>query len=459
MASVDKKLLKRLTLLYVEDDESVRNELSRLLSNFFNKIYTAKDGSDALTIYEQKNSEIDIIIADINMPNINGIEMLEKIRETNKSIPVIFTTAYSDTKFLVDAIKLKVFEYIIKPIDIRFLINALGELATILYHEFLLKQQNKELKKYRDIIYDNNIVIRTNKNMKISYVNELFCEVTGFDKKDLIGKDLNFLKHKDVDDEIYKRVYDSVYNNRQWNGLLKNITKDENYYIAFSSVISTFNETGDFTGALIIQKDETKEALKRRDVQTSLIKEKSEIFKRSKATTTELEQKINLLEEQINELNLNLEKEKNDKLKFVTSAEIYSKENRKLRTELALYKNDLQTLKESMSSKQKLIKENSDLKVEVKRLNSKIEKINEEHIKALKQQKVNLEVKIDDLEKELNKSKEKFEDLENAEAIAQKLEYWKEKAKSEAKRAENLEREIISHGDKHIMLRVFGSGK
>lgn len=54
MASVDKKLFKRLTLLYVEDDESVRNELSNLLSNFFKKIYTAKDGQDALLIYEKR---------------------------------------------------------------------------------------------------------------------------------------------------------------------------------------------------------------------------------------------------------------------------------------------------------------------------------------------------------------------------------------------------------------------
>ncbi|TLP41005.1 PAS domain-containing protein [Arcobacter arenosus] len=456
MASVDKKLLKRLTVLYVEDDDNVRNELTKLLSSFFNKIYTACDGKEGLSLYSEKKDEIDIIIADINMPKLTGIEMLEEIRTMNKSIPVIFTTAYSDTKFLVDSIKLKVFEYIIKPIDIRLLMTVLGELATILYHEFLLKQQNKELKKYKDIIYNNNIVIRTNKNLKISFVNDLFIEITGFDKKELIGKDLLFLKHKDLDEEVYKKIYNCVYNNKQWNGILKNITKDGNYYIANSSVITTLDDTGVMTGCLMIQKDETKEALKRREVQTSLIRDKSEIFKKSKETTASLEQKINILEEEIKILETKIENEEIEKNKYISTSEIYSKENRKLRTEVALYKKDLEESKNFYKDKQKYVKEISDLKVEVKRLSTKLETIEEDHQKYLKQLRLNYEVKIDDLEKELRRTTDKYDDLENAEAISQKLTYWKEKAKSEAKRAEKLERDILTHGDKTILSKLFG---
>lgn len=456
MASVDKKLFKRLTLLYVEDDTNVRDELSKLLSNFFKKIYTASDGKEGLELYSKKSSEIDIIVADINMPKLTGIEMLEGIRKSNKSIPVIFTTAYSDTKFLIDSIKFKVFEYIIKPIDIRLLMTVLGELATILYHEFLLKQQNKELKKYKDIIYNNNIVIRTNKNMKITFVNDLFCEITGYDKKELNGEDLTFLKYKDVDEEVYKKILNAVFHNKQWNGVLKNRTKDGNYYIAYSSIITTLNDTGELTGCLVIQKDETKEALKRREVQNSLIKDKSEIFIRSRETTTELEQKINLLSEEIEIVNSKIEKESYEKHKFMSTAELYSKENRSLRAELASHKKELADSKDKSLDKQKLMKDNTDLKIEIKKLVSKIDNIEEKNKKEKKQIEVNYEVKIDDLEKELNQLKEKYEDLENPEAIAQKIAYWKEKAKIEAKRAEELERDIIAHGDKTILSKLFG---
>ncbi len=132
MATVDKKLLKRLKVLYVEDDENVRNELSSLLSNFFENVYTADDGKAGFELYKEKQNDIDVIIADINMPNLTGIEMLEKIRVFDKDVPVIFATAYSDNEFLSGAIKLKVFEYIIKPIDIRKLMTVLAELATII---------------------------------------------------------------------------------------------------------------------------------------------------------------------------------------------------------------------------------------------------------------------------------------------------------------------------------------
>ena len=457
MASVDKKILKRLKILYVEDDDSVRNELSSLLSNFFESVYTAVDGKDGLSIYNQKHNEIDIIIADINMPNLTGIEMLEEIRKFDKDIPVIFTTAYSDNKFLSDAIKLKVFEYIVKPIDIRNLVTVLGDLGTILYHDFLLNQQNKELKKYKDIIYNNNIVIRTNKNLKISFVNDLFCQITDFDKKELIGKELVAIKHEDVDEDIYKKIYNNVYNNKQWNGQLKNITKDGSYYIADTSIITTLNDTGDITGCLVIQKDETKEVLKRREVQTSLIKDKSEIFKKSKESLVELEKKINALEEQISFLNTILEGERLEKNKFINTSERYAKENRNLRRDLNLYKKDIDAFNDKNQGKIKLSKDNADLKVEARKLNSKIDNIREEHEKEIKQLKITYEIKIDDLEKEIRKSNDKFDSVENSEALIQKLEYWKEKAKAEAKRAERLEKDIINLGDKNLMTKLFGN--
>ncbi len=456
MGNVDKKLLKRLKLLYVEDDTSVRNELTSLLSSFFDNVYTAQNGQEGLDIYIQKQEDIDIIIADINMPRLSGIEMLEKIRVFDKDIPVIFTTAYSDIEFLIDAIKLKVFEYIIKPIDIRQLMKSLAELSTIIYHDFLLKQQNKELKKYKDIIYDNNIVLRTNKNMKITFVNDLFCEITGFDKKDLIGQELYTIRHKDSDSSIYKKIYASVNSNKLWKGQLKNLTKDGNYYIADTTIITTLNDAAEVTGSLVIQKDETKEALKRRDTQSSLIKDKSEIFKKSKESSAELLYIINSLKDNILQLKKELKLSKQDIDKYIYTAEKFTLENKKLKVELNQYKKNANIVEEKNNNNIKLSKENVDLKVHLKRLNVKLETIQEEHEKQIVQIKVNHEIEIDDLEQELNSLKEKLDGINDAEGVSQKLAYWKEKAKSEAKKLEKIEREVINYGDKNIMKRLFG---
>jgi len=457
MATIDKNLLKRLKVLYVEDDTNVRNELSSLLSNFFENVYTAKDGKEGLEIYKQKQDDIDVIIADINMPNLTGIEMLEKIRLFDKNIPVLFTTAYSDTNFLIDAIKLKVFEYIIKPIDIRNLMKILGELATIIYQDFLLNQQNKELTKYKDIIYNNNVVIRTNRDMKISFVNDLFCEITGFDKKELIGQELDYLKHKDTDLAIYKKIHSSMLKNEQWVGQLKCITKDGNYYISETSVISTLDEAGEITGCLVIQKDETDKFIKNREVRSSLMKDKSEIFIKSKENSAEFQNNINSLKDEIEQLKIELQNAKQEKDKYIYIVEKYSSDNKRIKSELRQHKNNLNEVEYTSGSALRLSKENNEMKIELKKINSKLENEKEEHDKKYKQLKVNYEVQIDDLEQELIELHEKLDGIENAEAVSQKLNYWKEKAKSEAKKIEKIEKQIIQHGDKVIMAKLFGN--
>jgi len=455
VATIDKKLFKRLKVLYVEDDSSVRNELSSLLSNFFSNVYTASNGEEGLELYISKQKDIDIIIADINMPKMTGIEMLEEIRKFDKNIPAIFTTAYSDTEFLIDAIKLKVFEYCIKPIDIRLLINTLGELANILYQDFLLKQQNRKLNKYKDIIYSNNIVIRTNKNMKISFVNNLFCEITGFEKKDLIGKDLSSLKHKDINPDIYKNIYNSILSNKQWNGQLKNITKDGNYYIAETSAISTLSDTGEVTGCLIIQKDETEKSIKNREVRTSLIKDKGQILIKSKENSAEFQVNINNLRDEIEVLKNKLNETRVEKDRYLYSIEKYTNENKKLKLELKQYKDNSSYLEQKNAQNKMLLKENIDMKNELKKLNSKFENIKEEHKKECKQIKINYEVQIDDFEQELSTLNEKLSEIGNVESISQKLNYWKEKAKNEAQKLEKLERDVIQLGDKTIMAKLF----
>lgn len=454
--TIDKKLLKNLNLLYVEDDETVRADLTSLLSKFFGTVYSAKNGEEGLLLYKKNQKDIDVIIADINMPVMTGIDMLKKVREFDKEVPAIFATAYSDKEFLSDAIKLKVFEYMIKPLDIRNLMVCLNEIAKNRYNDFLIKQQNKELKKYKDIIYNNDIVIKTDKEMKITFVNELFCKITGFDEKELLGQELSSLKHKDTDKNLYKKIYSGVLANKAWNGELKSITKEGSFYYALTTVVSTLDDSGEITGSLVIQKDETQKELRRKEIQSSLIKDKSEIFKKSKKSSSELSQMINTLNQEIEDLTNKLTSEKQEKNSYIYTLERYSTENKKLLSELSSFRK-VEGNSHSVSKKLiKLTKENADFKVEVNRLNGKIELLNDEHKKELKQQKVNFEVEIDDLGKVLNETKEKLENVGDVEAISQKLAYWKEKAKKEAKRSEKMEHEIIAFGNENLMAKAFG---
>jgi YesN/AraC family two-component response regulator len=121
---LDLNSLKNIELLYVEDEADVMNQTKLILDDFVKTVHTAKDGEEGLK--KALELPIDIIIVDINMPKMNGIEMLKALKnEHEKNIPSIITTAHTDTEYLIDAINLKVDGYIIKPINIKDLINTI----------------------------------------------------------------------------------------------------------------------------------------------------------------------------------------------------------------------------------------------------------------------------------------------------------------------------------------------
>ncbi len=447
---IDKNLLNKFTLLYVEDDDVIRVELSQLLMGFFSNVLVAKNGKDGLRTYLENQDNIDLILTDINMPVYNGLDMIKKIREFDKKIPVIFATAHSDNEFLIEAIKLKAQEYIVKPIDIRHLLSLMNEIATTLYHDFLLEQQQKELIKYKEIIDLNNIVIKTDINLKITYVNELFCEISGFDSEELIGKELKDLKYSDMASDIYTNLYLNILNNKSWEGKLKNIKKDGGFFNTDAYVMPTLDETGEMNGAISIQKNITEELNKKREIQIALMREKSGILSRSKEENLEQTQIINDLKYKLERSQIDLEQSLKNVNKFMYSNEKYQIEIKNLKTELALFKKNSNT-----NTAFKLSKESSDLRLENKKLKEKLTEVELNHEKIVLQQKVNYEIKITELQEKISKLEEKVDNMKSDEVLLQKLEYWKEKANKETARIENLEKQIIAHGDANFMSKIF----
>lgn len=449
--NIDKNVLKRFSLLYVEDDDIIRVELSQLLASFFSNVYTSKDGKEGLRTYLENQDNIDIILTDINMPYFSGIEMIKKIRGIDDKIPVIFATAYSDSDFLSEAIKLRVQEYIVKPIDVRRLLSLLNDIASGLYQESLLKQQQEELCKYKEIIDTNNIVIKTDIHLNITYVNELFCEISGFDSSELIGKEFKSLKFADVSNDIYTNLYADVLNNKTWKGKLKNIKKDGSYYHTDTYVIPTLDETGEMIGAISIQKDITEELNKKREIQLALMREKSDIYIRSKEGSLEQNSIINELSFKLEAKSHELEQALKNIDKYIYSNEKYRLENKNLKTEIALYKKN-----SNNHTAFKMSKENSDLRLELKKLKDKLSQFEQDEEREKSQLRINYDAKISELEEKVSELIEKLESVQSDEVLLQKLEYWREKARVESLRIEKLEKQIIAHADNTLLSKIFG---
>ncbi|RBQ29891.1 response regulator transcription factor [Aliarcobacter vitoriensis] len=151
--------MKNLKVLIVEDEQKLANLIKSSIKELFFKISIAKDGEEGLKKF--KSFKPDIIISDIMMPKLTGLEMSKKIQEQNSSIPIIILSAYSQKEMLLKAIDLGISKYFIKPFDIESFIEYLKELSNkiIKSKSIVLKDSfvfhNNSLSLYKDDILVN----------------------------------------------------------------------------------------------------------------------------------------------------------------------------------------------------------------------------------------------------------------------------------------------------------------
>ncbi|NQY54207.1 MAG: response regulator [Campylobacteraceae bacterium] len=200
---------KKYTILYVEDDEGVRTINSRFLQRMFNELYLAVDGEEAYELYNKYSP--DIILTDINMPRLNGIDLSKRIRENDSSVKIIISTAFSDKKYLLDAIELNLEKYIIKPLNSRNLLPALTKAVNSLENETNFK-----------VILDENFYFDNNTSLFYN------CDVI----IDLNKKELLFLKllvqnmnrivsYEEIEQKVWENEYMSLNSLRTTIGFLR----------------------------------------------------------------------------------------------------------------------------------------------------------------------------------------------------------------------------------------------
>jgi len=130
--------MKNLKVLIVEDEQKLANLIRSSIKDLFFKVVTAKDGIEGLKKFN--SFKPDIIISDILMPNLNGLEMCKAIKEQT-NIPIVILSAHSQKEMLLQAIDIGISKYFIKPFDIESFIEYLKELSSKINNEknFILK--------------------------------------------------------------------------------------------------------------------------------------------------------------------------------------------------------------------------------------------------------------------------------------------------------------------------------
>lgn len=345
--------IKNCNALFVDDDHDTRDSLVSILHKFFNKVIVGTDGEDGYNKYIEsikKGEDIHIIISDINMPIKNGLEMLADIRKIDFNIPCIFLTAHNEAEYMLEAIKLGISRYVVKPINFPDLIQNIEE---VFEKEYNLQKMaslaipTKKFRQYIDIIDHIVLISETDTKGVITYVNDSFCEISGYSKKELIGQPHSIIRHPDMPKELFKNIWDTIKSGNSWRGKIKNKAKNNEPYYVDAHISPMYKDNGTtLKGYLSVRflttESETERRVFKHKVIQSIIQYKNSlaVYEHS---ISELNNQIHTLQEKINKSEnpnffyeqLNSEKKKIQVLKQKVAE--YSKTIQYLKEQLQLH--------------------------------------------------------------------------------------------------------------------------
>jgi len=210
------RLGSKLEILYVEDDQPLLKETTKILEKIFKSVDTAQSGAEGLWKFTQNS--YDFIITDIEMPELNGLEMSQKIKEINPDIPIVIISAYSNSSYLIEAINIGINYYVLKPILLPQLLSTLNSVVDVIENRHIaLECHNREIEENLRIAKEklfltitksspNPIIVCDNRH--VSFYNESFNVL--FDDKELQALKeqesqlLNFIERKMKVDQLLK---------------------------------------------------------------------------------------------------------------------------------------------------------------------------------------------------------------------------------------------------------------
>ena len=203
-----KNINKNIKILYVEDDEIARENGVEYLENFFEQIYAASDAIIALQLYEKYQP--DIIITDIQMPKLNGLEFVKRIRQKDKKTQIIIITAFCDKDYLLKAIELGLVKYLVKPVKEKDFEEALFLCVNSLQDD-VTNIVKLDVDSYFDT-FNKNLVIK-DEIIKLRAKEILFLEL-------LIKNKNRYVSYEEIENYVWS---DSVMTKDALKTLVKNL--------------------------------------------------------------------------------------------------------------------------------------------------------------------------------------------------------------------------------------------
>lgn len=217
-------------ILLVDDSSVVRRQVTSFLQPRNYQVFTAIDAKQA---YEEiAKRPFDLILLDLELPDMNGEEILKELKKNKETadIAIIILTGRYDADVVRRLVKQGASEFFLKPfipeellLKIDFWIDSRRKTRQIECERQLLQE-------YKDAVDRSSIVSKTDKRGVITFVNDKFCEISGYSPAELIGKPHNIVRHPDMPKSAFKEMWQTILEGRAWEGVVKNRKKDGSAY-------------------------------------------------------------------------------------------------------------------------------------------------------------------------------------------------------------------------------------
>jgi PAS domain S-box-containing protein len=249
--------------MLVEDEHLLRERLGRILQRQITDVLTCADAHEALGKIDAFAP--DLIITDIRMPGMSGLEMIAKIRETRPDLPVVITSAFSQSDLFIEAIKLKVENFVIKPVDVDVLLESIRKVAEHRQMRQELEAQRLQLQHYQYIIDAAPIsIVITDASGVIEYVNRCFETLSGYTLDEARGENASILKSGHTSSAQYAQLWRTIKQGEVWSGIFKNLKKDRTPYWERAFIAPIFDDSGTIVNYLGV-KEEINEEMRLRE--------------------------------------------------------------------------------------------------------------------------------------------------------------------------------------------------
>lgn len=211
-----KKILKQLDILFISEIDNSYKKIENILNIFFKNVLHTNSLNYAKNIYEK--SFPSIIIIDINLNESSGIYFIKELRKKNKSIPIIIVTENKEIEVLIDAIKLNLIDYLLKPVDINKLVYALNLSAKQILNSGEIITTIKNNIKYN---YLEKTIITPNSKFVLTKNESRLLELFLTNKNKFIQNE-EIIKHIWSEKEVSSSAFKSLIN-RLSNRIGKNV--------------------------------------------------------------------------------------------------------------------------------------------------------------------------------------------------------------------------------------------